>query len=146
MRAFMTTVAMHKASDLAAHHHYSKSFSLEQGLEEGLPQLIELFCDPRDPLQELIELEENRREETILFGRVRVAPQRARRAIRLYMQGFSQKEIGLTLGISENTVEQHLWRGRRKVVGTAWGRTRQQRLVATGEHRPTHVRVRRTIL
>jgi RNA polymerase sigma factor (sigma-70 family) len=146
VKAFLTRVAINKAKDLFGQHWFAKSFSLEQGLEEGIPALIELFCDTRDPLQELIELEENNREETILFGRVRVTPKRARRAVRLFLQGLSQKKIGLTLGISENTVEQHLRRGRRQVIGTAWGRARQQRLSEAGEHKRTDVRTRRTIL
>jgi RNA polymerase sigma factor (sigma-70 family) len=81
---------------------------------------------PRDALTELrlVELPDNgpsalevlsRREELDLLNRAIAAlPERCRKVLVLRrLQGFSQKEIAVQLGISENTVEKHASNGLR---------------------------------
>lgn len=61
------------------------------------------------------EMEQVKRRR--LLGRLRLASPRARKAFRLQLEhDFSQQEISASMGISENTVEQHLQKARKLIM------------------------------
>jgi RNA polymerase sigma factor (sigma-70 family) len=69
-----------------------------------------------DPSREWEEIEREEREHRRLLWRLRSIPPRARQAFKLQIfEDLSQKELATALGISENTVEQHLVKARRSV-------------------------------
>lgn len=121
VRSFLLTTAIRRATDVLRHLKSRRTTSLEEMMEEnefdGAVEWSQFKDeDKNDPaiFWELVEEEEMQRAE--FSKRLRLVPPKARALLRLqHTYGLSQRELAQAANISENTVEQHLGKARRRI-------------------------------